>query len=147
MSFFPNLVMFKKMNTEQLHFEIKRLASEANVLSLLTRFIEKHPKFSTQILQSFPFKEKLLQVIKIYGLRENEGFFHIQNSVNGGFFMSSSQTPQSISLLILQNNERIEQYTQFRGNVEVRDDKIHMSDEEITWILNDKFQVESWEKI
>jgi len=135
------------MNTEQLHSEITRLASQAKPLSLLTRFLEKNPNFSTQILQSIPFGEKLLQVIKIDSQGKNKDYYNIQICENGFFYMGSSQTPDSIALLVLQNNERIEHYTQFRGNVEVKDDTIHSSDKEFTWILNDKFQVESWKRI
>ena len=135
------------MNTEQLHSEINRIASKAMPLSLIARFVDKHRRFSTKILQSIPFGEKLLQVIKIDGLGESRDVLHIQNCENGFFYMGSSQTPDSIALLVLQNNERIEHYTQFRGNVEVKDDTIHSSDKEFTWILNDKFQVESWKRI
>ena len=135
------------MNTEQLHSEITRLASKAKPLSLLTRFLEKNPNFSTQILQSIPFGEKLLQVIKIDSQGKNKDYYNIQICENGFFYMGSSQTPDSITLLILQNNERIEQYTQFRGYLKVEGNTIHMSDEKFTWIMNDKFQVESWERI
>jgi len=135
------------MNTEQLHSEINRIASKEKPLSLLARFVDKHPNFSSQILQSIPFGEKLLQVIKIDGLEKNKDNYHIQICENGFFYIGSSQTPDSITLLILQNNERIEQYTQFRGYLRVEGNTIHMSDEKITWIMNDKFQVESWERI